>query len=78
MFAKRSPDYAKIRHFDIFLKNGSNNFFGFWPDVSTKYDLQFELNLIFRKICDLEIFDLEILKKLLKLGSLVILLTLHH
>ena len=27
---------------DIFLKNGSNDFFGFWPEVSTKYDLQFE------------------------------------
>ena len=26
---------------DIFLKNGSNDFFGFWPEVSTKYDLQF-------------------------------------
>ena len=27
---------------DIFLKNGCNDFFGFWPEVSTKYDLQFE------------------------------------
>ena len=24
----------------VFLKNGSNDFFGFWPEVSTKYDLQ--------------------------------------
>ena len=27
---------------DIFLKNGSDDFFGFWPEVSTNYDLQFE------------------------------------
>ena len=27
---------------DIFLKNGSNDVFGFWLEVSTKYDLQFE------------------------------------
>ena len=27
---------------DIFLKNGSNDFFGFCPEVSTKYDPQFE------------------------------------
>ena len=47
---------------DIFLKNGSNDFFGFWPEVSTKYDLQFEWNLFFRKSCYLEIFDLEIVK----------------
>ena len=31
-----------MRHFDIFLKNNSNDFFGFWPEVNTKYDLQFE------------------------------------
>ena len=42
IFAKKAPNYPKIRHFDIFLKNGSNHFFGFWPEVSTKYDLQFE------------------------------------
>ena len=63
---------------DIFLKNGSNDFFGFWPEVSTKYDLQFEWNLFFRKICNLEIFDLEIVKKLLKLRFLAIFSTLHH
>ena len=34
----------------VFLKNGSNDFFGFWPEVSTKYDLQFKWNLFFRKI----------------------------
>ena len=31
-----------MRHFDIFVKNGSSDFFGFWPEVSTKYDLQIE------------------------------------
>ena len=54
----------KIGHFDIFLKNGPNDFFGFWPEVSTKYDFQFEWNLLFRKISYLEIFDLEIIKKI--------------
>ena len=48
---------------DIFLKNSSNDFFGFWSEVSTKYDLQFERNLFFRKIFNLETFDLEIVKK---------------
>ena len=42
MFAKWSPNQPKIRHVDIFLKNGSNDVFGYWPEVSTKYDLQFE------------------------------------
>ena len=36
--------------------------FGFWPEVSNKYDLQFEWNLFFRKICYLEIFDFKIVK----------------
>ena len=49
-----------VKHFDIFLKYGSNKFFGFWPEVSTKYDLQFGWNLFFRKIFNLEIFDFEI------------------
>ena len=68
----------KIGHFDIFLKNGPNDFFGFWPKVSTKYDFQFEWNLLFRKISYLEIFDLEIIKKLPKLRFLVIFSTLYH
>ena len=38
-------------------------FFGFWPEVSTKYGHQFECNLSFRKICNFEIFGLEIVKK---------------
>ena len=69
-YSQRSPNQLKIRHFDIFLENGFNNFFGFSPEVSTKS--------IFPKICNLEIFDLEIVKKLPKLRFLVIFLTLHH
>ena len=46
----------------VFSKTAVTIFFGFWPEVSTKYDLQFEWNLFFRKICYLEIFDLEIVK----------------
>ena len=42
MFVKKSPNLPKIRHFDSFLKNGSNDFFGFCPEVGTKYNLQFE------------------------------------
>ena len=49
----------------MFLKNdGSNDVFGFWPEVRTKYDLQFEWNLFFRKISNLKIFNLEIVKKI--------------
>ena len=62
IFRKRSPNQHNFRHFHIFVKNGSNNFFGFWPEVSTKYDLEFEWNLFFRKICYVEIFSLEIVK----------------
>ena len=54
----------KIRHFDIFPKSGCNDFFGFWPEVSTKYHLQFEWQQFFRKYCILEIFDFEIVKKI--------------
>ena len=56
----------------IFLKNGFNDFFGFRPEVSTKYDLQFEWNLFFRKISNWEIFDLEIVKKMPKLRLMAI------
>ena len=59
IFAKRSPNWPKIRHFDIFLKNGRNYFFGFCPEVSTKYDLQFS----YKYDGNLEIFDLKIVKK---------------
>ena len=63
---------------DVFLKNSSNDFFDFWPEISTKYDLQFEWNLFFRKIYNLEISDPEIVKKLPKLKFLNIFSTLHH
>ena len=33
----------------IFFTKMANNFCSFWPEVSTKYDLQFEWNLFFRK-----------------------------
>ena len=33
---------AQNQALQYFLKNGSNDFFGFWLEVSTKYDLQFE------------------------------------
>ena len=54
------------------FKNGSNDFFGIWPEISTKYDLQFEWNLVFRKVYKLEMFDLEIVQKLPKLRFLAI------
>ena len=38
IFTKKSPNQPKIRDFDIFLKNGCNDFFGFWLEVSAKYD----------------------------------------
>ena len=60
-----------------FLKNASNKFFGFWSEVSTKYNLQFEWNLFFRKICNFEKFDLKIVKKLPKLRLFAIFSTLH-
>ena len=62
----------------IFPKNSSNDIFGFWREVSTKYDLQFELNLFFRKMCNLEIFDLKIVEKLPKLRFLAIFSNLHY
>ena len=61
-YSRKSLQISPKSDTDIFLKNGSNDFFGFWPEVSTKYDLQFEWNLFFRKICYLEIFDLKIVK----------------
>ena len=35
---------------DIFLKNGSNDFFCFWPEISTKCDIQFQWNLFFTRL----------------------------
>ena len=56
---------------DIFLKNGSSDFLVF--------GLKLVLNMTFKKMCNLEIFDLEIVKKELpKLRFLAIVSTLHH
>ena len=46
----------------FFSKTALTIFFVFRSEVSTKYDLQFEWNLSFRKICYLEIFDFKIVK----------------
>ena len=62
----------------FFLEYSSNNFLGFCPEVSTKYDLKFKWNLFSRKICNLEIFDLEIAKILPKFRFLVVFSTLDH
>ena len=48
IFAKSSANWPKIKHFDIFLKTGSNSFIGFWPSISGK--LIFQKNLLFRDI----------------------------
>ena len=77
-YSEKSLQSSPKSDTDIFLKNGYNTFFGFWLEVSTKYDLQFDWNLFFRKICNFEIFGLEIVKKLPKLRFLVIFSTLHH
>ena len=62
----------------FFSKTTLTVFFGFWPEVSTKYGVQFEWNLFFRKIWNLEIFDLEVVKKLPIFRFLAIFSTLHH
>ena len=64
---------------EIFLKNGSNDFFGFWPEVSTKYDLQFEWNLFFRKIQNRQkIAQIELFGNFLDFASLVFLDFAHN
>ena len=64
--------------FMFFSKTARTTFFCFWPEVSTKYYLQFEWNVFFTEICNLELFDLKIVEKLSKLRFLVIFWTLHH
>ena len=49
IYSRKRLQISPKSHTDIFLKNGSDNFFGFWPKFSTKYDLQFEWNLFFKK-----------------------------
>ena len=62
----------------FFSKTAPTIFLGYCPEVSIKYDLQFEWNLFFREICNFEIFGLEIVKNLPKLRFLAIFSTLHH
>ena len=64
--------------FMFFSKTARTTFFCFWPEVSTKYYLQFEWNIFFTEIYNLKLFDLKIVKKLSKLRFLVIFWTLHH
>ena len=43
IFAQKSPNNPlKSDTLMFFPKSGSNDFFGFWPEFSTKYDLEFE------------------------------------
>ena len=49
----------KIGHFDIFLKNGPNDFFGFWPEVSEVSEVK--KNVLVRSSAILKVlFELEI------------------
>ena len=75
---KRRQISAKSDILIFFSKTAVKNFFSFWPDVSTKYEFQFEWNLFSRKNYNLEIFVLEIVKKLPKLRFLAIFATSHH
>ena len=77
-YLQKSLKLAQNQTHWYFSKKGSNDFLGFWPEVNTKCDLQCEWNLYFRKICNFEIFGLEIIKKLPKLRFLAIFSTLHH
>ena len=62
-YSRKDLQISPKSDFAIFLKNGFNDYFGFWPEVSTKYDLRFEWNLFFRKIVNLKISDPEIVNK---------------
>ena len=77
-YSRKSLQISPKWDSDIFLKNCSNDFVGFWPEGSTKCDLQFEWKLFCKKICNFEIFDLKIVKKMPKLKFLAIFSTLHH
>ena len=41
-FSQRGLQISPKSDTNIFLKNSSNDVFGFWPEVSAKFDLQFE------------------------------------
>ena len=78
------PDFWKKNlDLEIFMKLAQNQTLLIFFSKTTitiflVFGLQFEWNLFFRKICNLEIFDLEIVKKLPKLRFLAIFSTLHH
>ena len=61
----------------FFSKTALTIFSGFWPEVSDKYDLQFEWNLFFRKTYKLEIFDLDNVK-IAQIEVFGFFSTLHH
>ena len=63
------PDRQKIAQIEVY---------GHFLNFTTLDFLEFEWNLFFRKICNLEIFDVEIVKKLPKLRFFAIFLTLHY
>ena len=75
---KRRQISAKSDILIFFSKTAVKNFFSFWPEVSTKHEFQFEWSLFSRKNYNLEIFVLEIVKKLPKLRFLAIFATSHH
>ena len=41
-YSQKSLQTSPKSDTDIFLKNRLNDFFRFWPEVSTKYDFQLE------------------------------------
>ena len=53
---------------DIFLKNGSNDFFCFWPEISTKCDIQFQWNLFFTRLAIWRYLTSKPLKKNVQTG----------
>ena len=53
-YSQRGLQISPKSDTNIFLKNSFNDVFGFWPEVSAKFNLQFEWNQFFRKIFSLE------------------------
>ena len=70
IFAKKVSKLDQNQKLSYFSQRRLNDFFGFWPEVRTKYDLQFEWNLFFRKSWNFEILGLEIVKKIAKIKVL--------
>ena len=78
MFAKRSPSQPKNQTLIFFSKTALKIFLVF--GLKLELNMTFNLNetYFFGKICNLEIFDLEITKKLAKLRFLAIFSTLGY